>query len=68
MVAKFGCTCNHLINMGYHILLYGNVSRKLKQNPNALKIHLNKLICKGYRHIIIIKSLNMVFIETNIDL
>ena len=42
-------------------------ARKFKQNPHGLIIHLNKLICKGYRHSIIIKSLNKVFIGTNID-
>ena len=59
-VSKFGCTCNHLIKHGIsHPIFYGNVvnkARKFKQNPHGLKIHLNKLIRKGYRHSIIIKS------------
>ena len=40
---------------------------KFKQKPHGLKIHLNKLILKGYSHSIIIKSLNIAFIGTNID-
>ena len=43
-----------------------NKAWKYKQNPHGLKIHLNRLIRKGYRHSIIIKSLNMVLVGTNI--
>ena len=71
LVSKFGYTCNHLIKHGIsHPTFYGNVvnkARKFKQNPHGLKIHLNKLICKGYHHSIVIKYLNMVFIGKNID-
>ena len=40
-----------------------NKARKFKQNPHGLKIHTNHLVRKGNRN----KSLNMVFIGTNID-
>ena len=46
--------------MRYYNLFYGNVAnkaRKCKQNPNGLKINLNKLIRKEYYQSIIIKSL-----------
>ena len=60
MVTKFGCICNQLIKHGIsHPTFYGNVvnkAQKFKQNPHGVKIHLNKLIRKGYRHRIIIKS------------
>ena len=47
-----------------HSTIYGNVvARKFKLNQSGLKIHLNKLIRKGYRYSIIIKSLNMVLLE-----
>ena len=42
-------------------------ARKFKHDPFGLDIYLNKLIHKGYRHKIIITSLYMVFIGTNID-
>ena len=42
-----------------------NKARKFKQNPHGHKIQSNKLIRKGYRHNIIIKFFNMVFIGTN---
>ena len=71
IASKFGCTCNHLMKYGIsHPTFYRNVAskaRKFKLNLHGLKIHLNKLICKGHRHSIIIKSLKMVFIVTNID-
>ena len=44
-----------------------NKARKCIRHPNGRIIHLYNLIRKGYRHNIIIKSLNMVFIGTNID-
>ena len=53
-----------------HPTFYGivvNKARKFKQNPHGLIIYLNKLIHKGDRHNIIIKSLNLVFIGTNVD-
>ena len=53
-----------------HPTFYGNVvnkARKFKQNQHGLNIHLNKLLRKVYRQSIIIKSLNTVFIGTNID-
>ena len=40
---------------------------EFKRNPHGLKIHLDKLIRKGYRRNMIIKSLNMVFVGTNTD-
>ena len=43
-----------------------NIAYKFKLNPLGFKIDLNKLICKGYGHSIIIKSLDIVFISTNI--
>ena len=71
LVLKFGCTCNNLIKNGIsQPTFYGNVvnkARKFKQNPFGLDIYLNELIRKGYRHSIIVKSLYMVFIGTNID-
>ena len=33
-----------------------NNARRFKQNPHGLQIYLNKLIRKGYRHSLIIKS------------
>ena len=44
-----------------------NKARKFKPDPGGLKSHLNKLIRRGYRHNIVVRSLNMVFIGTNID-
>ena len=51
---------------------YGDVvnkARKFKHDPFGLDVYLNKLIRKGYRHNIIVRSLYMymVFIGTNID-
>ena len=70
MASKYECTCDNLIKNGIsHPNFYGNVvykARKFKLDPHGLKSHLNKLIRKGYRHNIIVKSLNMVFIGTNI--
>ena len=44
-----------------------NKALKVKQNPHGLKIYLKNLSVKGYPHIIIINSLNMIFISSNID-
>ena len=71
LVLKFGCTCNNLIRIGIsQPKFYGDVvnkARKFKHDPFGLDVYLNKLIRKGYRHNIIVRSLYMVFIGTNID-
>ena len=73
LVSKYGCTCHNLIKNGIsHPTFYGNVvvnkAHKFKLDPGGLKSHINKLIRRGYRHNIVVRSLNMVFIGTNIDL
>ena len=48
-----------------HPTFYGNIvnkARKFFLNPHGLKNHLIKQIRKGYRHSIIIKSLNMILL------
>ena len=73
LVSNFGCTCNLPMKQEIsHPTFYRkrvNKAQKFKQNPQIqnLKIHLNKLVHKGYCHSIITKSFNMVFIGTNID-
>ena len=66
LVLKFGCTCNNLIRIGIsHPKFYGDVvnkAPKFKHDPFGLDINLNKLIRKGYRYNIIVRSLYMVFI------
>ena len=45
-----------------------NKARKFKRNPLGLTSHLNKLICKGYCHNIVVRSLQIVFFGTDIDM
>ena len=67
LASKYRCTCHNLIKNGIsYPTFYGNVvnkARKFKLDPS----HLNKLIRRGYRHNIVVRSLNIVFIGTNID-
>ena len=73
LVLKFGCTCNNLIRIGIsQPKFYGDVvnkALKFKHDPFGLDIYLNKLIRKGYRHNIIVRSLYMaLLVQTLIGL
>ena len=72
MISKFGYTCRKLIKNGIsHPKFYGNIvlkARKSLCDPCKLIEPLNKLISKGYRTNIVIRSLNIVHIGTNIDI
>ena len=72
LISKFGYTCRKLIKNGIsHPKFYGNIvlkARKSLCDPCKLIEPLNKLISKGYRTNIVIRSLNIVHIGTNIDI
>ena len=65
LLRKFGCTCRTLIKQGIsHPAFYGNIvykAHKFKKCPSNLTDHLNRLIHKGYKFNIVVKSLNLVF-------
>ena len=71
LVFKYNATCKHLIKAGIsHPEFYGNVLYKAKKclsSPNKLIKPLNRLIQKGYKYNIVVKSLRMVFFGINID-
>lgn len=71
LVFKYNTTCKHLIKAGIsHPEFYGNVLYKAKKclsSPNKLIKPLNRLIHKGYKYNIVVKSLRMVFFGINID-
>ena len=72
LISKFGSTCRKLIKNGIsHPKFYGNIvlkARKSLCDPCKLIEPLNKLISKDYRTNIVIRSLNIVHIGTNIDI
>ena len=71
LLRKFGSTCRALIQQGVsHPNFYGNIiykAHKFKNCPSKLIDPLNKLIHKGYKYSIVVKSLLLVFIGKNID-
>ena len=71
LLRKFGCTCRKLIKQGIsHPVFYGNIvykAHKFKKCPSDLKNYLNRLIHKGYKFDIVVRSLNLVFVGKNID-
>ncbi len=71
LVCKFSCTCKQLIKFGIsHPIFYGNIiykAQKCKKRPLQLTKPLNRLIYRGYKFNIVVKSLNMVFFGKNID-
>ena len=66
LLRKFGSTCRALIQQGVsHPNFYGNIiykAHKFKNCPSKLIDPLNKLIHKGYKYSIVVKSLLLVFI------
>ena len=68
---KYNATCKHLIKEGIsHPKFYGNVIYKAKKcfhTPNRLIKPLNRLIRRGFKYTIVVKSLRMVFFGINID-
>ena len=71
LVLKYNFTCKHLIISGIsHPTFYGNVLHKAKKclrSPSKLIKPLNRLIHKGYKYNIVVKSLRMIFFGINID-
>ena len=71
LLRKFGCTCRNLIKLGIsHPVFYGNIvykAHKFKKCPSDLKNYLNRLIHKGYKFDIVVRSFNLVFVGKNID-
>ena len=71
LLRKFGSTCRALIKQGVsHPNFYGNIiykAHKFINCPSGLIDPLNKLIHKGYKYSIVVKSLLLVFIGKNID-
>ena len=70
MISK-GCTSRKLIKNGIsHPKFYGNIVLKAQKSlcdPCNLIKPLSKLISKGYHTNVVIRSLNIVYIGTNID-
>ena len=71
LVQKYNVTCKYLIQAGIsHPKFYGNVLYKAKKHfnlPNKLIKPLNRLIRRGFKYTIVVKSLRMVFFGKNID-
>ena len=71
LLRKFGCACRTLIRQGIsRPAFYGNIvykAHKFKKCPSNLTDHLNRLIHKGYKFNIVVKSLSLVFMGRNID-
>jgi len=71
LIRKYGCRCRVLIRKGIsHPSFYGNISYKaykFRNDPLKLTIPLNKLIHKGYRFDIVVRTLKLVLIGINIE-
>ena len=71
-ILKYNSTCRNLIRSGIaHPTFYGNVVYKAKKHfhhQERLIKPLNRLIRKGFKYDIVVKSLYMVFFGKNIDI
>jgi len=71
LVIKYGCKCRVLVRNGIsHPSFYGNITYKaykFKHDPLKLIDPLNKLIHKGYKFDVVVRTLKLVFTDTNID-
>ena len=71
LILKYNSTCRNLIRLGIsHPIFYGNILYKAQthyHHPVRLIKPINRLINKGYKYDIVVKSLLMIFFGKNID-
>ena len=71
LIRKYDKTCKYLLQTGIsHPHFYGNIlykATKYRKTPQNLIKPLNRLIRRGYKYDIVIKSLNLAYFGSNIS-